>query len=165
MIGPARADELDAICAVVEAAFGRRDEAALVRALVADGAAVVSLVARDADGRIEGHVLYSALHATAEDGTRIAAVALAPVSVLPARQSAGLGAALIAAGDAACAVLGFTLAVVLGNPAYYSRFGYDVDAARAFETPYAGPYLMAKALGEADLPEGAVSLVYPAAFG
>lgn len=165
MIGPARDDEMDAICAVVEAAFGRRDEALLVRALIADGAAAVSLVARDAAGRIEGHVLYSHLLATSEEGERVAVVALAPVSVLPARQGTGVGAALIAEGDAACAALGATLAVVLGDPAYYTRFGYEVEAARDLVCPYTGLHLMAKALGDATLPEGRVTLAYPAAFG
>ncbi len=165
MIGPARGDELQAICAVVEAAFGRRDEAELVRRLVNDGAAVVSLVARDADGRIEGHVLYSALLAMSETGEHVAAVALAPVSVLPGRQGSGLGAALIAAGDAACADLGMTLSVVLGDPAYYTRFGYQMEAARNLVCTYTGPHLMAKPLGDVGLPHGEVALVYPAAFG
>ena len=165
MIGPARSDELDAICAVVEAAFGRRDEAQLVHALIADGAVAMSLVARDAAGRIEGHVLYSHLLATSEEGERVAAVALAPVSVLPERQGSGIGAALIAEGDAACAELGVTLSVVLGDPAYYARFGYEVEAARDLVCAYSGPYLMAKALGDAPLPDRRVELVYPAAFG
>ena len=148
MIGPARDDELDAICAVVEAAFGQPEEAALVRALVADGVVAVSLVARDGAGRIEGQVLYSHLIATSEEGERVAAVALAPVSVLPDRQGTGIGAALIAAGDAACAELGATLSVVLGDPVYYTRFGYDVEAARDLVCAYSGPHLMAKPLGE-----------------
>ena len=165
MIGPVRDDELDAIAAVVEAAFGQRDEADLVRALIADGVVAASLVARDAAGRIEGHILYSHLIATSEDGGRVAAVALAPVSVLPARQGSGIGAALIAAGDAMCTELGATLSVVLGDPDYYTRFGYDVEAARDLACAYSGPHLMAKALGDASLPEGRVDLVYPAAFG
>ncbi|BCW90344.1 hypothetical protein sos41_35120 [Alphaproteobacteria bacterium SO-S41] len=165
MIGPARSDELDAICVVVQAAFGRRDESLLVRALIADGAAALSLVARDAAGRIEGHVLYSHLLATSEEGERVTAIALAPVSVLPERQGTGVGAALIAEGDTACAELGITLSVVLGDPAYYTRFGYEVEAARDLVCAYTGPHLMAKALGDAALPEGRVMLAYPAAFG
>ncbi len=37
---------------------------------------------------------------------------------------------------------------VLGEPGYYKRFGFSVEAARPFASPYAGPYLMALALNK-----------------
>jgi putative acetyltransferase len=36
---------------------------------------------------------------------------------------------------------------VLGDPAYYQRFGFRVDLARGFSSPYAGPHFMALSLG------------------
>ena len=38
---------------------------------------------------------------------------------------------------------GWDAVFVLGDPAYYRRFGFDPEAARGFGSPYAGPHLMA----------------------
>ena len=51
---------------------------------------------------------------------------------------------------------------VLGNPIYYSRFGYSLLAAQPFESDYSGPYFMALRLS-ADGPIGG-KVRYPAAF-
>ena len=64
--------------------------------------------------------------------------ALAPVAVHPALQGRGLGAALIRAGLDAMAPAAIT---VLGDPAYYTRFGFA--PVPGWQSPYAGPALMA----------------------
>jgi len=114
-----------AIAAVHEAAFARPEEARLVDALRAGGKAVVSLVAV-ADGAagavIVGHVLFSPM--TIEGLGAAACAGLAPVAVLPAYQRRGIGGALVRAGLDACRSAGHGAAVVLGDPAYYSRFGF-----------------------------------------
>ncbi len=51
---------------------------------------------------------------------------------------------------------------VLGDPAYYGRFGFDVAAARAFACTYAGPNFMVLRLRPV-APFGG-KLTYPAAF-
>jgi len=38
------------------------------------------------------------------------------------------------------------LVLVLGDPAYYRRFGFDSELASGFTSRYAGPHLMAFAL-------------------
>ena len=53
---------------------------------------------------------------------------LAPLAVLPAAQRQGVGSALVREGLARCRAAGYAIVVVLGDPAYYSRFGF-VDAA------------------------------------
>jgi putative acetyltransferase len=53
---------------------------------------------------------------------------LAPVGVLPDAQAAGAGSALIRAGIEASRALGWELLFVLGNPAYYGRFGFVLAA-------------------------------------
>jgi putative acetyltransferase len=82
------------------AAFGGADEAQLVDSLRADGVVVASLVAEE-DGAVIGHILFSELLLETAHGA-IPAVSLAPMAVLPARQSQGIGAALVHAGLALC---------------------------------------------------------------
>ena len=50
---------------------------------------------------------------------------LAPIGVLPDYQNSGIGGALIRAGLEACQALGTPFVVVLGDPGYYSRFGFE----------------------------------------
>ena len=122
--------DVAAIRAVVTAAFGRADEAELVDALRLNGAITLSLVAEDA-GRIVGHVLFSpvTIVASAGDVLPLRAVGLAPLAVLPASERRGVGGALVRAGLACCRDADFAVVVVLGDPEYYSRFGF-VDARR-----------------------------------
>ena len=76
------------------------------------------------------------------------AVALAPVAVVPARQRQAIAAALIREGLARLADDGQDLVLVLGDPAYYGRFGFTAEAAAPLKTPYDGPYQRAVALTE-----------------
>ncbi len=46
------------------------------------------------------------------------------IAVLPARQRSGIGSRLIEAGLKECEKTRYGLVVVLGHPAYYSRFGF-----------------------------------------
>jgi putative acetyltransferase len=144
-----------AVRAVVAAAFGQADEADLVEQLHADGDVVVSLVAEEA-GEIVGHVLLSAMRAP------FRALGLAPVSVIPARQGAGVGSALIGEAIRLAREAGYAAIFVLGDQAYYGRFGFDVDAARGFASPYAGDHFAVLALSQLSVRGGAVE--YAAAF-
>ncbi len=145
-----------AIHAVVAAAFGQKDEADLVDALRDAGDAVVSLVAME-DDRIIGHVMLSAMRAP------FRALGLAPVSVEPGRQSVGLGSALIKAAIRVAREAGYAAIFVLGDQAYYGRFGFDVEAAAGFASPYAGHHFAVLALEPLPATEGAVD--YAPAFG
>ncbi|MDT1061139.1 GNAT family N-acetyltransferase [Paracoccus sp. CPCC 101403] len=137
-IRPEHPLEAAAISELLRQSFGGGDEARLVEMLRDQDDLTLSLVA-EAAGCILGHVALSPLQAEGP------ALALAPVAVHPAVQRRGIGDALIRA--ALAAVPGHTI-VVMGDPAYYARFGFQpVDLG----SPYAGPYLMA--LGPA-LPKG-----------
>jgi putative acetyltransferase len=107
---------------VHEAAFGRPGEAKLVARLRQAARPCVSLVAERA-GRVIGHVFFSPV-ALGD----VRAGGLAPVGVLPDEQGGGAGGALIQAGIEASRALGWELLVVLGNPAYYGRFGFVLAA-------------------------------------
>ncbi|WP_257548701.1 GNAT family N-acetyltransferase [Sphingopyxis sp. DBS4] len=149
VIRAATAADADAIDAVVRAAFagtgfGHQGEADLVRVLEADGDGLVSLVA-EADGVIVGHVLFSRMDVEA-DSAPVSAAGLAPVSVSPAQQGQGVGGKLIRAGLDALREQGAAMSFVLGDEAYYPRFGYSPDLATRFASPFAGPHFMAMML-------------------
>lgn len=147
IIRPAEPADRAAIHAVEERAFGRPDEANLVERLVADGDVVLELVA-ERHGEILGHVLFSRLQVvTGEWSTP--AVSLAPLAVDPDHQRAGIGTELVREGHLRLMAQGENLSVVLGDPAYYRRFGYSHDRASGFECEWQGDALQAIAFDDA----------------
>ena len=136
-----------AVNALVERAFGQADEARLVAALRADGDVVCSMVAVE-HGVTVGHILFSRLNVETPLGD-YPAVALAPLAVDPAHQRSGTGSTLVREAHEHLASSGETLSFVVGDPAYYSRFGYDAARAAGFDCEYAGPYLQALAFSPA----------------
>ncbi|MCB2053446.1 MAG: N-acetyltransferase [Geminicoccaceae bacterium] len=150
-----RPGDANAIRAVLEQAFGRAAEADLVDALRASGDVVTALVAIEAE-KVVGHVTTSRLDAP------MRAVALAPVAVRPERQGRGIGSRLIEAAIAAARAAGEQSILLLGEPAFYGRFGFRVEAARGYACAYAGPFLMALTLDPAAPMRGRID--YPAPF-
>jgi putative acetyltransferase len=122
-IRPAQPTDLDAIAAVHEAAFPTGDEARLVRLLVQRGQDVISLIVTS-ESHIVGHILFSPATIAVEDRVILTGLGLAPLAVLPAFQNQGFGSALIRQGLDRCRQLAAPFAVVLGEPAYYCRFGF-----------------------------------------
>ncbi len=125
IIRPEAADDHRAIFQLTEAAFRGRpyadgDEQEVVDRLRAAGALFVSLVA-ERDGEVVGHIAFSPM--VAADGSS-PWFALGPVSVLPAWQGQGIGAALIVEGLARIAAEGALGCALTGNPDYYRRFGF-----------------------------------------
>jgi putative acetyltransferase len=122
-------------------AFGQPAEAHLVDALRQTGAALYSWVAV-LEGRVVGHVIFSRL--LAHDGPVVhRGLALAPLAVYPQWQRQGIGSQLVEQSLAMARQQHEPFVVVLGDPAYYSRFGFSVELATVFESPYAGPHLQA----------------------
>jgi putative acetyltransferase len=146
------------IRSVLEAAFGGSAEADLTERLRADGDLVLALVAELPEG-LAGYVAFPRL-TLASDGRSIPALGLAPVGVLPARQRQGVGSALIRAGLARLKDRGEGLVFVLGEPDYYSRFGFE--ATPDFVSTYAGPYFQTLRLSPNAPVSGTVT--YPPAF-
>lgn len=122
-------------------------EADLVDQLVADGDAVVSIVAED--NGIVGHVLLSRMNVVADERA-LDALGLAPVAVVPDRQREGIGSALVEAAVREAKSAGTQILFLLGEPGFYGRFGFTAAAAKPFESQYAGPYFQALPL--VDLP-------------
>jgi putative acetyltransferase len=107
---------------VLQGAFSREVESRLVDALRANGKAVISLVAVCVED-VLGHILFSPV--TTSPPSEAKGIGLAPVAVLPAIQSQGIGSSLILAGLQLCQELGYDYCVVLGSPEYYHRFGFE----------------------------------------
>lgn len=144
------------IAAVVAAAFGRADEARLVQRLGRDGDAVISLVASQGEAII-GHVLLSRMRGP------FPALGLAPVSVLPARQGQGVGAALIREAITQAQATDAAAIFVLGDQSYYGRYGFDVAAAAGFACRFGGPHFAVRPL-KGPLPQRNGAIAYAEAF-
>ncbi|PAY03495.1 GNAT family N-acetyltransferase [Bradyrhizobium sp. UFLA03-84] len=127
-------------------------EARIVEALRQAGALTLSLLATSDDGRIVGHAAFSPVKIDRVAGRWYG---LGPVSVTPELQRQGIGGALIRRGLDRLAALGAEGCVVLGDPAYYGRFGFVSDPALT----YGGEpsrYFQRRVL-KGDPPEGDVS--------
>jgi putative acetyltransferase len=156
LIRPARSSDHPAIAELLDAAFAGTDEAGLVERLRAGGHDEIELVAEE-QGQILGHILFSAMQAP------FRALALAPLAVAPARQRQGTGAALVHAGHRLAREDGWQGIFVLGDPAYYRRFGYSPEAAKPFSSRYSGPAFMLLPLDPA-LPTPGGAVHHAAAF-
>lgn len=122
IIRPETAVDAAAVYEVESAAFGRPDEADLIRKLQQSGIELISLVAC-LDEQVVGHILFSPVTVRNEEGAFMA-VALGPLAVVPVRQQKGIGSQLCRAGLDACLQAGHELVFVLGHAAYYPRFGF-----------------------------------------
>lgn len=154
--------DYDAIRDVNHLAFKREGEARLVDQLRADGDVVASLVAVESD-QVVGHIMFSKLPIEM-DGDVLRGTALAPMAVKPNLQRQGIGSALVKRGIEICRERGYAVIVVLGDPVYYSRFGFSAERAKRLRGPYSGEALMALDLSEGVLKNGTGDLNYPDAF-
>lgn len=154
-----------AIATAVAAAFGRPEEARLVEALRAAGALSLSLVAAY-DDDIVGHIAFSPVTVSGNpDG--LAVWGLAPLAIVPLHQKAGIGRLLVKAGLDRAEAMGVKAAVVLGDPAYYGRFGFVPAGLFGLEwdQPCAPGAFQVTALAERALTRLDGTVSYHAAFG
>jgi putative acetyltransferase len=121
-IRPEQPSDTLAVRSVHEAAFPTAAEADLVERLRGNGKAAVSLVAAD-EGRIVGHILFSPV--TFEPPLAVVALGLAPMAVLPGHEKHAVGRRLVQNGLAESHSKGACMVVVLGDPGYYGRFGFE----------------------------------------
>lgn len=157
LIKPESPDLESAIRALLLAAFPTSVEADLVDRLRRDGDLAISLAAME-DDAVVGHIAFSPMAAPFD------ALGLGPVAVSPGRQRSGIGSRLIREGLTRAKNAGRGAVFVFGDPAYYTRFGFDAAAASGFASPYAGPYFMMLSLGGHALPVRSGSVAYAEAF-
>ncbi len=147
IIRPERDEDHVAIGNVISAAFAGKpyadgDEAELVEKLRRANALSVSLVA-ELQGAVVGQVAFSPAQ---ESGGAPGWYGLGPVAVLPDHQGVGIGSRLIRAGLKRITELGAHGCILVGDPGYYTRFGFVQSPSHA---PAAEPaeFFMVKPLG------------------
>lgn len=166
ILRPEQPDDYLAVEHVNQLAFGQDGEARLVAALrETDGHdPALSLVAIR-DDRVVGHILFSPI-VIETDGDDAAALALAPMSVLPDHQRQGIGSELVRSGLETCRLRGHRIVVVLGHAEYYARFGFTPAGPHGVRCPFTVPddtfMVIALVPGGLDHINGVVR--YPAAF-
>lgn len=157
-----RSDDVAAVRALIGRAFGGDGpepvEVGLLDALRADGGwcPEFSLVVEEHGDPI-GHVV-----ATRGTVGEAPALGVGPVAVEPAHQCRGVGSALMHALMGAAQARDETLLALLGEPAYYRRFGFRPASTMGILAPDAawGTYFQARALVP-DSPTGTFAYAAP----
>ena len=92
------------------------------------------------NNEVGGYILFTKL----EVG-KTTQLALAPLAVAPGFQKQGIGSILVKTGHKKASEMGFEYSILLGDPGYYSRFGYrpsdEFNIKCPFDVP--GEYFMA----------------------
>jgi len=150
----------EAISRVIEAAFAAAPhasgrEARIVESLREAEAMSLSRVA-DIDGRVVGQVTLSEVTLDSDGNRSDGWFGLGPIAVDPAHQRHGVGSALVRAALAELPALGARGCVVLGDPDYYTRFGFAPVASLRYEGAPA-KYFLALVVGDGDVPNAQVT--------
>jgi putative acetyltransferase len=112
------------IAAFANHPYSRQTEHLIVDALRAADATTISLVA-EIDGSVVGHIAFSPVKIDGKDGLWFG---IGPLAVLPSFQRQGIGTALVNEGLNVLRGQGAHGCVLVGDPAYYTRFGFRNDA-------------------------------------
>lgn len=144
------------IAAFREATHTSHTEQFIVGALRNSGQLAVSLVA-EKNGSIIGHVAVSPV--VVSDDTP-GWFGLGPISVSPEHQGQGVGSLLMERALAELRASGAAGCVVLGDPAYYTRFGFNAESTLVLPDVPAEYFLAVSFNGS--LPSGKVA--YHASF-
>ena len=129
LIRRATADDATTIHDILIDAFTRRFgstvEAGLAAQLVMDGDVPPELnLVAELDGQVVGHSVTSRGAVVHSDGTETPALGLGPIGVAPDLQRGAVGTALMHASLGAADALGEPIVALLGDPAFYGRFGF-----------------------------------------
>ena len=99
------------------------------------------------DGQLIGHIMFTKTFVTRPDGSYYPTLMVAPLSVLLEYRSMGIGSALMNEGFRIAMALGYSSAFLLGEPAYYQRFGYKPTSEFGIShEAFPAEYLMGKEL-------------------
>ncbi|GAB6092771.1 GNAT family N-acetyltransferase [Furfurilactobacillus curtus] len=97
----------------------------------------LEIVAKHRTGTLIGHAALSVATIQEQPTTKIAV--MAPLSVSPAFQGRGIGSSLISELEMRALKNGFTAISVIGDPAYYERFGYQPAINYGLTAPFQIP--------------------------
>lgn len=153
-----------AISQVNNLAFGRENEAQLIVAIRLSDFYIpeLSLVA-EVDNTVVGHILFSYIELVGEEKLQV--LSLAPIAVHPQFHRQGIGSALIQAGLTKAEAKGESLVIVLGDPQFYSRFGFIPSVNYGIASPFPVPddFFMVKTLHSYQTKYRG-KVIYPPAF-
>lgn len=107
---------------LLQTTFDTDAEANLVMSLRENGNRTLSLVACNDEGDVVGYVLFSPVTVNGEEKNW---QGLAPLAVANAYRNQGIAAQLVEEGLASLHEFGYPACVVLGDPNYYGRFGFE----------------------------------------
>lgn len=124
----------------------------------------LALVARDIDtGALVGSVrLWSVTLGDGGDGDARAALMLGPIGIDPGAQGQGVGSKLMRHALAEAAFRGHAAVILVGDPEYYERFGFEGRLVADLRLP--GPVEQRRFLGlelKPDALQGASGIVKP----
>lgn len=129
-IRPERSAEFAALYDFIKTAFSTArvtdgDEQEFTDRLRAGGNYIPELaLVAEIGGEIAGHILFTRFRVNAGDGSATELLLVAPLCVALEYRSQGVGSALMREGLRRAAELGFKAALLVGDPAYYGRFGF-----------------------------------------
>ncbi|WP_420406164.1 GNAT family N-acetyltransferase [Nisaea sp.] len=118
------AGDAPALEPLYSAAFPEEDLLPLVRALHSERSGVLSLVAV-ADNVPAGHIVFTTCGIS---GNPARAALLGPLAVSSIERNRGIGGRLVKEGLSRLAAEGIRKVFVLGDPAYYGRFGFAPES-------------------------------------
>jgi putative acetyltransferase len=134
-IRPERAEDAAMVRALVTAAFGADDDTAdFVEAVRREAEVCLAEVAGSGGGGV-GHVQWCAAPLTV-DGRAVKGPYLTCLSADPSVQRRGVGSRLVRSGLKRLVETGVEAASLLGDPAYYGRFGFSPELAARIEAPH-----------------------------
>ncbi len=101
------------------------------------------------DGAVVGHVIATRATVGVE---RVGALGLGPIGVRVAHQRQGVGRALMERLIEVVDVMGEPVVVLLGDPRFYSRFGFQLASRLGIDPPNAAwaPHFLALTFGNYD---------------
>lgn len=124
MIREAQESDLEAILNLIHSSFSNKAESDLVKQLISDNDVLLNLVI-ESSNTIIGNVVVSKV--TMEPDMGLFCGGVAPLSVLPERQSSGIGSQLMKEAIKKSDEMGMDALFLLGDPDYYKRFGFNIS--------------------------------------
>jgi len=124
MIREAQESDLEAVLNLIHSSFSNKAESDLVKQLISDNDVLLNLVI-ESSNTIIGNVIVSKV--TMEPDMGLFCGGVAPLSVLPERQSSGIGSQLMKEAIKKSNEMGMDALFLLGDPDYYKRFGFNIS--------------------------------------
>lgn len=149
-------DDHTAISVLLNGVYGQPNEHTLVGELRAAGQMAIELVTVGKNGLV-GHICMSELSAPQKW------LALAPLTVRQGDQRKGIGGDLVRYALDQARQKKYLAVVVVGNPQYYSRFGFVFEGPSDIQSPYPKQYTGLYPI-QPETAKAKVMLAYPEPF-